>query len=96
MKHKKITGFMLEQGGQWVQWKSNAPTATNMRGVCWWQITSARSIMVILLKIHGTSLNDQSLETLLAEVKSIFTTRPITSKSLSDFVFQFQSVHCNY
>ena len=48
------------------------------------QIRSARSILVALLKIHGTSLNDESLCTFLAKVKAIVNTRPITSESLSD------------
>ena len=48
------------------------------------QIRSARSILVVLLKIHGTSLNDESLRTFLAEVEAIVNTRRITSESLSD------------
>ena len=55
-----------------------------MGGVCECQIRSARSILVALLKIHGTSLNDESLRTSLAEVESIVNTRPITLESLSD------------
>ena len=48
------------------------------------QIRSACSILVALLKIHGTSFNDESLRTFLAEVEAIVNTRPITSESLSD------------
>ena len=84
MNHKKINEFMLEHGGQWIQWKRNPPTASNMRGVWKRQIRSARSILVALLKIHGTSLNDESLRTFLAEVEGIVNTRRITSESLSD------------
>ena len=40
--------------------------------------------MVALLKRHGTSLNDESLRTFLAEVEAIVNTRRITSESLSD------------
>ena len=40
--------------------------------------------MVALLKIHRTSLNDESLHTFLAEVEAIVNTRRITSESLSD------------
>ena len=40
--------------------------------------------LVALLKIHVTSLNDESLCTFLAEVEAIVNTRPITSESLSD------------
>ena len=55
-----------------------------MGGVWEHQITSAHSILVALLKIHRTSLNDESLHTFLAEVEAIVNTRPITPESLSD------------
>ena len=55
-----------------------------MEGVWECQIRSARSILVAQLKIHGASLNDESLHTFLAEVEAIVNTRPITSESLSD------------
>ena len=84
MNHKKIMEFMLEHGSQGIQWKRNPPTASNMGGVWEHQIGFARSILVALLKIHGKSLNDESLCTFLAEVEAIINTRPITSESLSD------------
>ena len=34
MNHKKINEFMLEHGGQWIQWKRNPPTASNMGEKC--------------------------------------------------------------
>ena len=68
--HEKINEFMLEHGSRWIQCKRNPPTASNMRGVWERQIRSARSILVALLKIHGTSPNDESLRTLLAVVRS--------------------------
>ena len=69
---------MLEHGGQWIQWKRNPPTDSNMGGVWECQIRSALSILVGLLKIHGASLNDESFRTFLAEVEAIVKTRPIT------------------
>ena len=84
MNHKKINEFMLEHGGQWIQWKRNPPTARNMGGMWECQIRPTHSILVALLKIHGTSLNDESLRTFLAEVEAIVNTRRITSESLSD------------
>ena len=69
MNHKKINEFILDHGGRWIQWKRNPPTASNMEGVWECQIRSACSILVALLKIHGTRLNDESRQTSLAEVK---------------------------
>ena len=69
---------MLEHGGQWIQWKRNPPTDSNMGGVWDLQIRSALSILVALLKIDGASLNDESFHTFLAEVEAIVKTRPIT------------------
>ena len=59
-------------------------TASNMGGVWEHQIRSAPSVMVALLKIHGASLNDESLHTFLAEAETIVNTRPITSEFFSD------------
>ena len=55
-----------------------------MGGVWECQIRSAHSILVALLKTHGTSLNVESLRTFLAKAEAIINTRPITSESLSD------------
>ena len=84
MNRKKINWFMLEHGGQWIQWKRNPPTASNIGRVSEHQIRSASSILVALLKLHRTGLNDESLWTFLAEVEAIVNTRPITLESLSD------------
>ena len=70
MNHKKINEFMQEHGGQWIHWKRNPPTASNMGEVWERQIRSARSILVALLKIHGTSLNDESLRTFFCQSRS--------------------------
>ena len=48
------------------------------------QIKSARVILPALLKQHGTSLNDELLITLLAEVESIVSSRSLTLETLSD------------
>ena len=81
---QKSNEFMLEHGGQWIQWKRNPPTASNTRGVWEQQIRSACSILVVPLKIHETSLNAESCQTFHAEAEAIANTRPITSESLSD------------
>ena len=70
MNDKKVSEFMLEHGSQWIQWKRNPRTASNMGRVCERQIRSAHSILVALLKIHGTSLNDESLRTFFCQSRS--------------------------
>ena len=97
MNHKKISEFMLEHGDQCIQWKRNSPTDSNMGRVLERQMRAARSILVAVLKIHKTSLNDESLQTFIAEAEGIVNSRLITSESLSsEFIAQFCCVQCNY
>ena len=72
---------VYDHGGRWIQWKKNRPTASNMGGLWELQMRSSRSIMVALFNIHGPTLNDESLQSLLAEVEAIIKTRSITSES---------------
>ena len=71
MDKKKINNFLMELGREWLIWKHNPPTASNMGGLGEWQIRSARSILAALLKQHDESLNDESLRTLLVGVEEI-------------------------
>ena len=48
------------------------------------QIRSARSILAALLKQHSESLNDESLITLLVEVKGIIISILITCDNIGD------------
>ena len=59
-------------------------TFSNMSGVWERQIKSARTILTSLLKIHATSLNDESLHTLLIEVEAIVNSHPLTTDLLID------------
>ena len=84
MDEDKISHFLQNGGTDWVTWKNNPPSGSHMGGVWERQIKSARVILSALLKQHGTSLNDESLMTLLAEVESIVNSRPLTVETLSD------------
>ena len=55
-----------------------------MGGVWERQIRSARAILTSLLKTHGTSLNDESLHTLLVEDEAVVNSCPLTTDLLSD------------
>ena len=52
-------------------WKRNQPLSSNMGGFGECQIESARAILDFLLKTHGSSLPEESLQTLLVEVEAI-------------------------
>ena len=59
--------------------RETPPLASNM-GVDWErQIRTARNILNSLLKTHGASLTDESLQTLLTEVEAIVNSRPLTT-----------------
>ena len=76
MDHIKIGNFLKENGGERMIWKRNPPLTSNMGEVSECQIRSARAILNSLLKTHGSSLSDESLQTLLVEVEAIINSRP--------------------
>ena len=84
MDHIKIGNFLKENGGEWMIWKRNPPLSSNMGGVWECQIQSARAILNFLMNTHGSSLTDESLQTLLVEVEAIINSRPLTTDVLSD------------
>ena len=71
-------------GGERILRNRNPPPASNMGGVWERQLRSARTVLISLLKTHGTSLNDESLRTLLIEVEAIVNSSPLTTNLLSD------------
>ena len=84
MDQQKINDFMRDNSGEWMLWKRNPLSVSNMGGVWERQIRSARTILTSLLKTHGTSLNDEPLHTLLIEVEAIVNSRPLATYLLSD------------
>ena len=55
------------------------PLASNMGGVWECYIRTAQNILNSLLKTHGASVTDGSLETLLAEVEAIVNSGSLTT-----------------
>ena len=55
-----------------------------MGGVSERQIKTAGNILNSLLKTHGSSLTDESLQTLLVEVEAIVNTHPLTADVIND------------
>ena len=84
MDQQRINDFMRDNSGEWMLWKQNLPSASNMGGLWERQIRSARTILTSLLKTHGTTLNNKSLPTLLIEVEAIGNSCPLTKNLLSD------------
>ena len=84
MDNIKIGNFLKEHGGEWMIWKRNPPLSSSMGGVWEHQIWGARAILRSLLKTHGSSLSDDSLQTLLVEVEAIINSRPLITDVLSD------------
>ena len=62
----------------------NPAMASNFGGAWEQQIRSVRNIMAALMKKHGHSLDDESLQTLLCEVEAVVNSRPLTTESLTD------------
>ena len=83
MDHIKIGNFLKENSGEWI-WERNPPLSSNMGGVWEHQILSARAILNSLLKTHGSSLSDESLQNLLVGVETIVNPCPLTTDVLND------------
>ena len=84
MDEDKISHFLQNGGTDRVIWKNNPPPGSHMGGVWERQKKPPSATLSALLKQHGTSLNDESLITLLTEVESIVNSRPLTVETLSD------------
>ena len=55
-----------------------------MGGIWERQICSARGILSSLLQTHGHSLDEESLQTLMAEAEAVINSRPLTTETLDD------------
>ena len=77
MNHSGISNYLEEHGGEWINWKRNPPFAGNIGRVWEWQIQSAIMVLSSLLKTHGRSLTDESLQTQLVEVDAVANSRPL-------------------
>ena len=82
--HSRFSNYLEEHGGKWINWTRNPPFARNMERVWEQPIRGARMILNSLLKTHGGSLIDESLQTLLVEVEAIVNSRPLTTETIYD------------
>ena len=84
MDHQKIPSFLQGYGLSWIKWKHNPPAASHMGGIWEKQIRSARNILAALTKTHGKSLGDESLRSLMTEVKVVSNSTSSTAETVSD------------
>ena len=55
-----------------------------MVGIWECQIRSARGALASLLQTHGHSLDEESLQTLVAETEAVISSRPLTVKTINE------------
>ena len=84
MDHSRISNYLEEHGGEWINWKRNPPFASNMGGVWERQILSTQMIFNSLLKTSGGSLRDESLQILLVVVETVVDFRPLTTEAINE------------
>ena len=58
--------------------------ASHMGGIWERQIRSARNILASLLRTHSSSLDEESLNTLVTEGEAIVNSRPIVVETIND------------
>ena len=75
---------MQNLGSDWIIWKKNPPAGSHFGGIWEHQIRSARAIFGSLLGTHGSSLNDEDLNTLVMQVEAIANSRPLTIETIAD------------
>ena len=81
MDDERIKAELLKHNIDWIR---NPAMASNFGGAWERQIRSVRNIMAALMKQHGHSLDDESLQTLLCDVEAVVNSRPLTTESLTD------------
>ena len=78
--HTKILGFLQNNNADWIKWKRNPPVS----GIWEREICSVRGILASLLKIHGHSLDEESLQTLMAETEVVINSRSLTVETINE------------
>ena len=74
----------MQNSAYWIQCKRNPTLASHMCGVWERQIQSARNILSSLMKTHGASLDEESLNTLFIEVEGIANSIPLVVETIND------------
>ena len=78
----QIKRELLEDNCDWINFKKNVPSASNMGGIWERQIRTVHGVLAAILE-NSTQLDHESLETYLCECEAI-NSRPLTVDNLSD------------
>ena len=81
MDHTKTQGFLQKNNADWIQWKRNPPAASHMGDIWKHQIRSTRGILASLLQTHGHSLDEEQLQTLMAEMEAVINSQALTMET---------------
>ena len=84
MDHDQINHFLVSKSCDWITWQNTPPAASHMGGVWERQIRTVRAVLTYLLTEHSSTLNDESLRTLLCEAEAIVNSRPLSLENLND------------
>lgn len=84
LEHERIKAELLQENCHWFTFAMNVPSSSYMGGVWERQIRTVRSVLSPLLQNNGLQLDDESLRTLMCEVKVIINSRPLAVDLLND------------
>ena len=84
MDQNEIRRLLQNLDSDWIFWKKNPPAGSHFGGIWECQIRSARAVLGSLFRNHGSSLNDEALNTLIIEVEAIVNSRALTTESIGD------------
>ena len=84
MNQDHVQDYLLKNGCEWIPFKFNVPHSSHMGGTWECMIHSVRNALEPLLLQAGSQLADETLQTLLTEVKRIINSRPLSIDNLCD------------
>ena len=84
MNEQVIRNYLLDQECDLIEHKFNVPHSSHMGGSWERQIRLVRSVLLPMLMKNGSQLDDESLQTFLAEAENVVNSRPLTCEDLCD------------